>query len=453
MKTPAFIVLLIAFWCSGVSAQNSDLIIGDSEISWSDSGWYQVLALPDYRAVCEGGSRCEVEPGHYLVINHTSGMRWESVLVGSVPPGYASGIETRVAVNGSLVSWPDDGWYQIQSLNDYSVICEGTRFCDVPPGDYVVINHTTGERTEPVSVTAENTTETSPRPTVANGVISWADDGWYQVQDAFSYMNLCEGGSTCSVQAGQYIVINLTTGMRWEDIQVGNEATVLGEPAQAFINELVQTAAIPLYELNLGWISGTEINPLVLDCAQPADVRNPPLAAYYGSLNCVDGPLYLRPQSFDGLIQLNQAVFDDFGYAVEAGAQSDGSINCVGAGYAAIEPCRLNALSITIPLVWVQSPNTGTPSCIACGIRPILGNHIEFDFDRSNTLVFTPDPGSAALSVNYRCELDISNGSLRESSPVLQGTNCLAEMNDLTRRLQEFRLAKRLANSFLLTGY
>lgn len=453
MKIPAFITLLTTFCCSNVFAQTNDLIIGDSEISWSDSGWYQVLALPDYRAVCEGGSRCEVEAGQYLVINHTTGMRWAPVIVGSELPGNTGNPDANVTVNGSIISWPDDGWYQVQSLSDYSVFCEGTRFCDVPVGDYVVINHTTGERTEPVSVTVDSSTETSPRPLVANGVISWADDGWYQVQDAISYSTICEGGSTCSVQAGQYIVINLTTGMRWEDVDVSGGTTVLSEPVRTFLHELVQTAAIPVYELNLSSLSGTEIDPALLGCAQPADVRNPPLTAYYGSLNCVDMPLYLVRQSFHGFIQIDQSVFDGFGDAIEAGEQSDGSINCTSAGQAAIETCQLNALTMTIPLVWVQSPSTGSQSCIACGIRPIFGSHIEFDFDQSNILTFTPDAGSASLSVNYRCVLDTSTGSLRESSPVPQATNCLTEMNNLTTRLQEFRLADQLADSVLLSGY
>jgi hypothetical protein len=298
-------------------------------------------------------------------------------------------------------------------------------------------------------VIVESTAETSPRPIVSNGVISWADDGWYQVQDANSYTNVCEGGSTCSVQPGQYIVINLTTGMRWEDVQVGGDASVLNEPVQAFLHELVQTAATPLYELNLSELSGTETNPELLDCAQPADVRNPPLTAYYGSLNCVDVPLLLRRQSVNSFIQLDRAVFDGFSDAVETGTQIDGSVNCVIAGSATMEDCQMNALSMTIPLIWVQLPNTGATSCIACGISPTFGNRIEFDFDQSNILVFTPDPGSASLSIDYRCELDISNGSLREASLVSRSINCLTEMNNLTKRLQEFRLTDRLTNSIL----
>ena len=44
-------------------------------LSWPDDGWHQVLRLPGYEAVCEGGSSCDVGPGTYDVINLTSGER------------------------------------------------------------------------------------------------------------------------------------------------------------------------------------------------------------------------------------------------------------------------------------------------------------------------------------------------------------------------------------------
>jgi hypothetical protein len=46
-------------------------------------------------------------------------------------------------VNGNEISWPDDGWYQVQDTADYSSVCEGGRSCTVEPGTYVVINHST----------------------------------------------------------------------------------------------------------------------------------------------------------------------------------------------------------------------------------------------------------------------------------------------------------------------
>lgn len=76
---------------------------------------------------------------------------------------------------------------------------------------------------ESAPVTIEATTAgtppggTTPNSTVtvgANGTISWLPNGWYQVQDAITYESLCEGGDSCSVPPGRYIVINHSTGDR-----------------------------------------------------------------------------------------------------------------------------------------------------------------------------------------------------------------------------------------------
>ena len=29
------------------------------------------------------------------------------------------------SVNGNVVSWPDDGWYELQSADTYQTLCEG----------------------------------------------------------------------------------------------------------------------------------------------------------------------------------------------------------------------------------------------------------------------------------------------------------------------------------------
>ena len=59
-------------------------------------------------------------------------------------------------------------------------------------------------------------------PTVSGLIISWPDDGWYQVQNADTYESLCEGGRSCEVPAGFYNVINLTTGQRFERLEVSS---------------------------------------------------------------------------------------------------------------------------------------------------------------------------------------------------------------------------------------
>ena len=55
---------------------------------------------------------------------------------------------------------------------------------------------------------------------MTDNVISWPDDGWYQVQDELTYAEICGGTRSCVVQPGSYTVINHTTGTRWKGINV-----------------------------------------------------------------------------------------------------------------------------------------------------------------------------------------------------------------------------------------
>lgn len=57
-----------------------------------------------------------------------------------------------VQVDGNTISWPVDGWYEVQSATSYNTMSEGGRSATLPAGSYNVINHTTGERFENVSV-------------------------------------------------------------------------------------------------------------------------------------------------------------------------------------------------------------------------------------------------------------------------------------------------------------
>ena len=136
-----------------------------------------------------------------------------------------------VTVNGLVIAWTAAGWHQVQSLDDYRSWCEGGFQCEVQPGTYVVINHTTGERIEPVIVTGDSTDDSpdsTSGPVVDGNAIHWPDDGWYQVQDATTYQSLCEGGLSCEVPAGTYIIINHHTGQRWTDIQVTGDLANTG---------------------------------------------------------------------------------------------------------------------------------------------------------------------------------------------------------------------------------
>lgn len=132
----------------------------------------------------------------------------------------SSSATAEPTVSEQTISWPDDGWYQVQDALSFESLCEGGRQCEVPDGTYIVINHTTGERFENVVV---NGADSGEGPTVSGNIIFWPDDGWYQVQDARSFESLCEGGSQCEVPDGTYIVINHTSGMRYENVMVGEE--------------------------------------------------------------------------------------------------------------------------------------------------------------------------------------------------------------------------------------
>ncbi|PID60466.1 MAG: hypothetical protein CSB44_10275 [Gammaproteobacteria bacterium] len=193
--------------------------VKDNVITWPDDGWYQVQIAGTVTEICQGGRSCEVpESGFYTVINLTTGQRWENVEV--TVDGENHGTPDTVIVDGNTIRWPDDGWYQVQDADTYEQICGGTRKCEVADGRYIVINHTTGERWNPVVVGDEMVDEI----VVDGNTIRWPDDGWYQVQDAGTYEQICGGTRECKVADGRYIVINHTTGQRWNPVVVGGES-------------------------------------------------------------------------------------------------------------------------------------------------------------------------------------------------------------------------------------
>ena len=119
-------------------------------------------------------------------------------------------------IMGSFVDMPDDGWYQVQRADTFQSVCEGQRRCQVTPGAYIVINHTTGQRFDlSTGDSALDASDEYPdRITVSGNRILWPDDGWYQVQNSRTFVSLCEGGRTCTVPDGDYLVINHSTGAR-----------------------------------------------------------------------------------------------------------------------------------------------------------------------------------------------------------------------------------------------
>jgi len=57
------------------------LSVVGNEITWSEDGWYQVQRMDTFESVCESGSFCVVDDGTYIVINHTTGQRFENIIV------------------------------------------------------------------------------------------------------------------------------------------------------------------------------------------------------------------------------------------------------------------------------------------------------------------------------------------------------------------------------------
>lgn len=215
--------------------------VSGNTVTWPDDGWYQVQHSETFDTVCEGrvsaassaaGGPCIIGSDTYIVINHTSGERFTNI---TAMEDSTDGVQ----VDGDTISWPDDGWYQVQTSTDFVSICEGGRSCTVEPGNYIVINHTTGERFVDIEVSAGGMSENGV--VVDRDTISWPDDGWYQVQNSTDFTSICEGGTSCMVEPGNYIVINHTTGQRFTDIEVGSGSEVfqLGDATPDLLLELV----------------------------------------------------------------------------------------------------------------------------------------------------------------------------------------------------------------------
>ena len=219
--------------------------VQDGSIEMYGAGWYQVQDATTYATICEGLSVCETGPGTYIVINLTTGERFENIvvpaLVGDTGSDVGSDVgsdtgsdtdadadadsdddssEAGVVVDGNILSWPNDGWYQVQSATDFSTVCEGGQSCEVSAGTYIVINHSNGERYENIqvgdSVAGETSTGEAGAITINGLTVSWPADGWYQLQLASDYSTVCQGGLSCDVDPGFYILINHTTGERFE---------------------------------------------------------------------------------------------------------------------------------------------------------------------------------------------------------------------------------------------
>ncbi|MFK7889554.1 MAG: fibronectin type III domain-containing protein [Granulosicoccus sp.] len=144
-------------------------------IRWPAEQWYQVQSSDGAKSLCDGGLACTVQPGAYIVINHNTGTRYNNVTVG-VPD--SSGI----SVSGHTISWTGNGWHQVQSNDGSQTFCNGGTSCEVPPGNYLIINHATGQRFDNITVPQSSSDHPTNGDTVRYEV--WASDQSNSVADA-----------------------------------------------------------------------------------------------------------------------------------------------------------------------------------------------------------------------------------------------------------------------------
>jgi len=137
--------------------------INGSEVTFPASDWYQVQRADNYNTVCEGDSQCRLSAGTYNVINHSNGARYDGVVIGGTASssspatgGTSNSAQesgTNPVVVGNRIELSGSGWYQVQTVGDWRTVCEGSlSFCDVAPGVYSVINHSSGQRFDDIQV-------------------------------------------------------------------------------------------------------------------------------------------------------------------------------------------------------------------------------------------------------------------------------------------------------------
>jgi len=278
----------------GDGGNGDSITITGNVISWDATGWHQVQSMDDYVSICEGGTECEVVAGRYVVINHDTGERFSDIVVED------SNSLATVEVDGQTISWPDDGWYQVQDASSFASLCEGRMACDVPAGTYIVINHTTGQRWENIIVPDDSG---AAAVYVDGQTIRWTDDGWYQVQNAETYDTLCEGALSCSVATGRYIVINHTTGQRYEDVRVESNGIEPGDGDPGSADDSLAPTDIRLE------IYGNTIGELFWNSA--SGVTNTEIYRDGDLLSLTDGQSYFDGTRVAGVPHLYQLVAID----------------------------------------------------------------------------------------------------------------------------------------------
>lgn len=249
LKTPISPVLravsAVALAVGVVFAAQARTTVQGNVISWPDDGyWYEVQNIQTGETVCAGGLSCTVPDGIYDVAQYRpNGGSGTRVTVGT-PSILSLTNETfrdTLSVNGYTLSFSVPGWYSVRRANTFEEICSGNESqCTVPSsGDYLVVNHSTNLRAEvrvddQVIVTPpyqpQLTVDLGQGVSLTGHTLSWQGEGWFQLQSATDYSTICEGRSACDVEPGRYNLINLSTGWRYDNINVHPDETIISSP-------------------------------------------------------------------------------------------------------------------------------------------------------------------------------------------------------------------------------
>lgn len=238
-------------------AQFADtLSIDGNTLTWSVGGWYQVQDGQTYQQICNGTDSCSVpRDGQYIVINHSLGLRTRIDVLANGIDGNDSTDDlgtnndspysnSRPTVVGNTITWPDDGWYQVDNKLTREIECQGGRECTVPDGIYWVNRFNEGRSSGwriIVGIPSElsiDSAEFANTLRVDGNTITWSVGGWYQVQDGRTYQEICNGTDSCSVPIdGQYIVLNHSLGLRTRIDVAAFNAEVDGDSKVDVIDE------------------------------------------------------------------------------------------------------------------------------------------------------------------------------------------------------------------------
>jgi len=284
----------------------SAIRVSGRTISWSVGGWYQVQSTDTLQTICNGDPTCTVpSDGRYIVINHSLGLRSE-VEVGSGGTSSGGSQTGNIQVNGNVITWPDNGWYQVQRADNFQEVCMGGRQCSVTPGTYIVINHTLEQRYNNITVRGSATSGgsgigggTSGGSNIGSSVItvegnriSWPDNGWYQVQRADNFATICQGVRFCNAPAGEYIVINHSLGQRFTGITVSGDGSdgppdINSENSVQLFRQAFEVLNGQAYDSR--FINAGELNPSAQGLAVISTSTDPSTNTPITEYSCING--------------------------------------------------------------------------------------------------------------------------------------------------------------------